>query len=155
MIHNYSDFTKSVHSADSVSKQKAHINTLRKTLPGNPELFRKVYKHTFLLARQQGQKALPLDMAFEYWSLLFTSPGIQWSTSSTPWFEWYKEYLEAKWKKSVNKDMWDQTLVFALKSLEDESMSWWSEDGAWPGVIDDFVGFVREKRAADGGMEVE
>lgn len=32
-------------------------------------------------------------------------------------------------------------------------MAWWSEDGAWPGAIDEFVGFVKEKRkaAAEGG----
>lgn len=56
--------------------------------------------------------------------------------------------------------MWDQTHIFITKSLEAESMAWWSEDGAWPGVLDDFVIFVREKRgignAAGGeGMDVE
>lgn len=52
--------------------------------------------------------------------------------------------------------MWDQTGVFAMKSLEDESMSWWSEDGAWPGVLDEFVFYVREKRGdATGGAESE
>lgn len=45
--------------------------------------------------------------------------------------------------------MWDQTLLFVGKSLEDESMGWWSEEGSWPGVIDEFVGFVRGKR--EGG----
>lgn len=49
--------------------------------------------------------------------------------------------------------MWDQTGVFILKSLEDESMSWWTEDGAWPGVLDDFVAYVREQRGEDKGAE--
>lgn len=39
------------------------------------------------------------------------------------------------------------------KSVEDETMSWWSPDGAWPGAIDDFVGFVKAKRGET--MEVE
>ena len=30
-------------------------------------------------------------------------------------------------------------------------MSWWSEDSAWPGVIDQFVEYVKEKR--EGQME--
>lgn len=60
--------------------------------------------------------------------------------------DWWIEYLEHKWKKNVNKDMWDQTGVFMFKSLEDEDMGWWSEDGAWPGVLDEFVAFVRDKR---------
>lgn len=42
--------------------------------------------------------------------------------------------------------------MFAGKSLEDETMGWWSEDGAWPGCLDEFVGFVRAKRG-DGGAE--
>lgn len=50
--------------------------------------------------------------------------------------------------------MWDQTGVFVKKSSEDESMSWWSEDGAWPGVIDEFVAYVRAKRG-EGKAEEE
>lgn len=44
--------------------------------------------------------------------------------------------------------------MFALKSLDDESLGWWSEDGAWPGVLDEFVAFVAEKRA-EAEMDVE
>lgn len=46
----------------------------------------------------------------------------------------------------MNRDMWDQTGVFVARCLADESMGWWNEDGAWPGVLDEFVGFVRGKR---------
>lgn len=55
----------------------------------------------------------------------------------------------------MNKDMWDQTLVFAERTLEDESMGFWSEDAAWPGVIDEFVEYVKGKRggSAEGGGE--
>ena len=68
--------------------------------------------------------------------------------------------------------MWEQTGKFISKTLEPkgtlpgiyrgfygysilmrwllgEDMSWWSEDGAWPGVIDQFVEYVREKRSQD------
>lgn len=48
--------------------------------------------------------------------------------------------------------MWDQTGIFVLKSLEDGDMGWWSEDGAWPGVLDEFVGYVRERRRGDKGV---
>lgn len=52
--------------------------------------------------------------------------------------------------------MWEQTGVFIMKCGEDESMAWWSEEGAWPGVLDEFVVFVKEKRGERGGeMEVE
>ena len=29
-------------------------------------------------------------------------------------------------------------------------MAWWSEDGAWPGVVDEFVAFVRTQRGDNG-----
>lgn len=64
------------------------------------------------------------------------------------------EFLETRWKKGVNRDMWDQLGVFVMKTLEDEELGFWSEDGAWPGAIDEFVLFVREKRRGDeGGKE--
>lgn len=50
--------------------------------------------------------------------------------------------------------MWDQTGSFMLKSLGDESMSWWSEDGAWPSILDEFVVYVREKRGSETEMDV-
>lgn len=127
-----------------------------------PDFFKRVYKQTFLIARLPGQKIVPLETSFEYWRLLFTAPSLSWNTPDTPWLTYWLDYLETRWKKSVSKDMWDQTGVFALKSLEDESMSWWSEDGAWPGVLDEFVVYVREKRGAataaaggGGGAESE
>ena len=49
--------------------------------------------------------------------------------------------------------MWDQTAVFVGKTMEDESMGFWSEDGAWPSCIDEFVAFVKEKRGTGGAGE--
>lgn len=115
--------------------------------PDSQSLLKAVYKHTFLLARAPGQKAVALEMAIEYWRLLLSEPSLSWSTPSTPWLEWWIEFLESRWKKSVNKDMWEQTLAFAQRTLEDASLSWWSEESAWPGVIDEFVEYVKtEKR---------
>ena len=145
------------HNADTLPKQQAVLASLRHSLATDHSLFKRVYKHTFLLARNPGQKAVQLDAAIEYWRLLLQSPSLSWNTSTTPWLTWWIEYLEAKWKKSVNRDMWDQTGEFVMKSLADESMSWWSEDGAWPGVLDEFVAFVEAKRGQGGNdaMEVE
>ena len=144
------------HNADTLPKQQAVVATLRHTLSTDLLLFKRVYKYTFFLARNPGQKAVLLEAAIEYWRLLLQSPGLQWNTENTPWLNWWIEYLESRWKKSVGKDMWDQTGIFVQKSLDDESMRWWSEDGAWPGVLDEFVAFVKEKRQeGEGKMEVE
>jgi len=132
--------------ADTVPKQRAYVATQIKQLSKDMTLFKRVYKHAFICAKEKGQKAMSLDNAMVYWGVLFASPGKPWVTASTDFLSLWLEFLEAKWTKSVNKDMWNQTFEFYKKSLEDESLSFWSEDGAWPGVIDEFVGYVKEKR---------
>ncbi|MCJ1262533.1 Scaffold-type E3 ligase [Lobaria immixta] len=142
------------HHADTLHKQQSVISNFRRSLPATPDFFKRVYKSTFRLALTPGQKSLALDAAIEYWRLLLQPPSVSWSSDRTPWLEWWIEYLEERGRKGVSKDMWDQTGVFILESLEDESMSWWTEDGAWPGVLDDFVAYVRDKRGEGKGAEV-
>lgn len=139
-----------------------HAATLRKRIPTHPESFRKVYRFAFPLCRMQGQRNLTFEIASEQWQLFFTSAngGVEWNTATTPWLDWYIEFLESRNTRVVNKDLWEQTEVFLRKSLEDESFSWWSADGAWPGALDDFVAYVQQDKRggkASGGeaMEVE
>ena len=51
--------------------------------------------------------------------------------------------------------MWNQTFEFFLKTLQDETLSFWSEDGAWPSVIDDFVAYVKELRGPQVADKME
>lgn len=146
------------NSCDTLDKQAAYINSLKSDLPKNKEAFAKVYNYTFQLAKTAGQKAVPLETASAYWELLFTSPlsAVKWSSGSTPWTAWWIEFLNSQWKRSINKDVWNQTLKFAVLTLEDEAMSFWSEEASWPSVIDDFVEWVKnEKRGGTAdAMEV-
>ncbi|KAI9698774.1 MAG: Scaffold-type E3 ligase [Candelina mexicana] len=139
--------------AGTIANQSVLIGKLCSNLPYDEEIFKRVYNHTFLIARNPGQKAILLDTAVEYWRLLFTSPSVTWNTATTPWLDYYIEFLDTKWKKGVNKDMWTMTLSFYNKTKEDEYFGWWSEDGAWPSVLDDFVRFVQEKRGNEGHEE--
>jgi DCN1-like protein 1/2 len=134
------------HSADTVSKQQAYVAEQVKALQSDMGLFKRVYRYTFVCTKEKGQKALALENALVYWGLLFSPPGVPWVTASTNWIELWTEFLKAKWTKSVNRDMWNQTFEFFLKTKQDETLSFWSEDGAWPGVIDDFVAYAKEKR---------
>lgn len=69
---------------------------------------------------------------------------MQWKSENHDWLDLWKTYLTQMWTRSVNRDMWNMTLEFAFKSMEDETLSFWSEDGAWPSVIDDFVVWCRD-----------
>lgn len=131
---------------DTISMQKTFITGQAPLLQSSVPFFKRVYKHTFICSKERSQKALPLENALIYWQMLFSDPGFRVDSETTNWLDLWVEFLNAKWTKTVNKDMWNQILEFFMKSKDDEAMSFWSEDGAWPSVIDDFVVWVREKR---------
>ncbi|KAI4630482.1 hypothetical protein J4E80_001418 [Alternaria sp. BMP 0032] len=140
---------------DTIDKQKSYLKILKSELSGNKDVFTRVYKYTFTIAKTADQRAVPLEMATVYWELLFSSPlsAVQWSNPNTPWLTWWTEFLNTSWKKSVNKDMWNETLKFAQLSLEDETMGFWNEESSWPSVIDDFVEFVKKEKRGDTGEQ--
>src|SRR5438045_1862915 len=108
---------------DTVAQQKAYIALQTAQLSTDITLFKRVYRHTFVCSKERGQKALPLENAKVYWQMLFSPPGIRWVTPSTNWLPIWLEFLDKKWTKSVNKDMWNQTFEFFHKSMNDETLS--------------------------------
>lgn len=132
--------------ADTLAKQKAFVTARSRSLASDLALYKRVYRYSFISQKERAQKGLSLELALLTWQLLFDPPGRYWTTKSTDWLALWLEYLNAKWTKSVNKDMWNQVFEFYLKTLEDETLGFWSEDSAWPGVIDDFVAYAKNKR---------
>ncbi|CZT40983.1 probable SCRO protein [Rhynchosporium secalis] len=132
--------------ADTISKQKTYVASQISLLSTDMALFKRVYKHAFICSKETSQKALPLENAIIYWQLLFAPPGMKWITPSTNWLQLWIDFISQKWTRSVNKDMWNQTAVFFEKTLQDETLGFWSEDGAWPGVIDQFVEYAKKER---------
>ncbi|KAF3483353.1 defective in Cullin neddylation protein 1 [Arthroderma uncinatum] len=133
---------------DTIKKQAIYADSLRRRLPIDPEYFRRVYRYTFLLCRMSGQRNVNIEIATEQWQLFFTpeNGGIAWETECVPWLKWWIEFIETRHKRPINKDLWEQTEVLMRKTMEDETMQWWSSDAAWPGAIDDFIAFVKEKQ---------
>ncbi|KAL6709137.1 Scaffold-type E3 ligase [Coniothyrium glycines] len=144
-------------SCDTIAKQKAYVKTLKKDLPMNKDLYTRVYKYTFSVAKTPGSKAVTLDAAVAYWELLFSSElsAVKWNSSNSPWLSWWNEFLTSSWKRSVNKDMWNETLKFAQLTLEKEDLSFWNEDSSWPSVIDEFVAWVKTEKRKETKEEVE
>ncbi|KAL4883475.1 Cullin binding-domain-containing protein [Aspergillus karnatakaensis] len=142
---------------DTIPKMTTHAANLRSRIPTEPDLFRRVYRYAYPLSVPQGSRSLPLEYAVDQWQLFFatTKGGISWNTATTPWLDWWIEYVTEKYNRSLSKDTWQQVEVFMRKTHEDEEFGWWDESGAWPGVLDNFVAFVKQKRGSDGTMEVE
>ncbi|KAI1338192.1 DUF298-domain-containing protein [Xylariaceae sp. FL0016] len=140
-----------VPNIDKLDAQKAHFQDVVASLKTDDSTFRKIYRHTFVAGKESDQRALSLENSLVYWEILFKDPGQEWvgKASGIDWLHEWTSFLKENWSRSVNKDMWNQTLEFAFKSRDDESLSFWNEDGAWPGVIDDFVEWWRKKSAMD------
>jgi len=136
---------------------KEYITYLRGHIPSDADHFRRVYRFAFPLSRMQGQRNLQYEIAADQWKLFFTPDhgGVSWNTARTPWLNWWLEFLEARGKKPVNKDLWEQVEVFMRKTHEDEELGWWSPDGAWPGALDEFAEYVKERRSKGSEMEIE
>ena len=132
-------------AADTIEKQRSHVSRFRTSLKSSPDFFRNVYRHSFVLARSPGQKSVALEAAIEFWRMLYSAEkGMDWSSKGFSWIDHYIDFVQEKWKKSVGKDLWDQTLFFARKTVEDPSLRWWNElDSAWPSILDEFAGHVK------------
>lgn len=140
----------------NVAAQKTHVANQVRLMSQDPKAFKEVYRHAFILGKEGQARALDLEMATTFWQILFKAPGRPWVGKQTglDWLPHWLAFLEEKWTRTVSKDMWNQTYEFALKSIEDESLSFWSEDGAWPGVIDQFVAWYQKKNGV-GAMDVD
>jgi DCN1-like protein 1/2 len=139
---------------DSTTVQAQYVDSVRKKLSADPDYFKQVYRNSFKLAKPEGQKSVPMDSAIDFWNMFFRSGkgGMEWNTPSTKWLDLWCEFYESKNKRPVNKDLWNMVgeLVMKTKEPGGESLSWWTEDGAWPMAVDDFVAYVKDKRKADG-----
>ncbi|KAK4164013.1 Cullin binding-domain-containing protein [Cladorrhinum sp. PSN259] len=138
------------------------------------EAFKKLYQYAFNAGTEsvdgKRQKSMGMGTALGCWEALFHPQiGHAWKSPSVNWLEVWQQFLtdkflvDGKFTRTVSKDLWNQTLVFANKTLEDETLGFWNEDQAWPGIIDDFAAWCKEKeivtvvekKEGDEGMEID
>lgn len=138
---------------DSPGSQASYVDVIRKRLAIDPAYFKQVYRYAFKLAKPEGQRSVPMDSAVEFWNMFFRSGkgGIDWNTQTTKWLDLWCGFYETQSKRPVNKDLWNMVGELVMKTRENdgESLGWWTEDGAWPMAIDEFVAFVKETRKSD------
>ncbi|MBE7179728.1 MAG: DCN1-like protein [Terriglobus roseus] len=142
----------SLSSAASTDSQRAFVAGRKSSIaaPASRDVFKRVYKHTFKLFLQPPARSLDVDTAVALWSVLFApggGGGLRWQSPDgrADWFALWADFMRTRNKRPVNRDVWDQTLAFAEKTLEHGGVGFWSEDGAWPGVIDEFALWVKSE----------
>jgi len=144
-----------------ISDHKKYVKQCVQRTSKDPAYFKQLYQRAFLAGKESQHKALGKNDALIYWGILFDPAVHPWRSKNVNWLEAWTQFLTEKWTRTISKDLWNQTLLFATKTMEDDTLSFWSEDQAWPSAIDDFVGWCREtgvvpaaKTALDG-MEVD
>ncbi|KAL0636912.1 Scaffold-type E3 ligase [Maublancomyces gigas] len=126
---------------DTLDKMRARVPDLRFAFSHDEALFKKVYLFTYNFARSPNQKSLPLESATEYWKLLFAK---RFKTHMGNWID----FLETEYKRSIAKDTWNCMYDFVQLADGDPTLASYDTDGAWPSILDDFVGYVRKKQGA-------
>lgn len=126
---------------DSIDKLKAKVPQLRGELK-DADAFRQIYNFAYLFSREKGQKCVQLDTALAMWQLLI--PKATWR-----YIDDWCEFLEERHKRAVSKDTWTQLLDF-IRNIDD-SFGNYDENGAWPYLIDEFVGWQKEKNQSNSG----
>lgn len=104
------------------------------------DLFARVYKFTFgyVLDKQDKsniQKQLPLEEAIEYWKLLIPN------SNSEMFFNWLENESN---RKTIKRDEWNMLPSFLQLAKDGETnlISRYSEDDAWPLLMDDYVEYL-------------
>lgn len=143
---------------DTIEKQKKFIQQRRASLgqPVNREVLKNVYNHTFkLLITGAGQRAVVKEACVAMWQVLFKSPSLDWRTTKFNWLDLWTEFVLDNDIKMINSDVWKQTFKFAEESTKDESLAWWSEESAWPALVDEFVEWHKKKNGTEGDLDME
>ena len=140
---------------DTPAKINQYVSNQLLSARGTMEQYKAVYNHTFTLLIEERKKAIDLEQAEAFWSILTDKEkGFPWvSRGGVDFLPLYMEFLNTKWQKAVNRDLWRQTLSFMIKAKEDDSLSFWTEESSWPSVIDDFVQWVKVEKRGEEAME--
>jgi len=99
------------------------------------QFHKRVYLFTYAFAKPEGQRALPLDMAIEFWKLLLKDRYV--------YLGLWIQFLRERYNKSIPKDTWNLLYDFIQDIGTDFDK--YDENGAWPVIIDDFVAYGKEK----------
>ena len=113
-----------------------------------------VYKHTFDLLLQSGQRSAEKSTCIDSWRILLSAPAFDWSSPSFNWLEEWIRFIEGPSSvKGISRDQWNHVLKFAKLTQNDENLSFHSEEQSWPALIDEFVSHVKEVRGDVKGTE--
>jgi len=120
---------------ESIVDLKNSLKSIRGKLD-NEKDFREIYKFTFSFAKESTARNLAYESAVALWQVL--------CKNNFPFLNKWLEFLDKRpTKTDVTKDVWNMILEFHYTTQGD--ISKYTDDGAWPVLIDEFVAYLNEK----------
>jgi DCN1-like protein 1/2 len=119
----------------------------------------KVWKNSFSLLLEQGQRSAEKATCIDSWRTLLVKPSFEWKSKSYDWLEEWITFLEKNNSiKGISRDLWNHILKFARETIADESLRFHTDEASWPALIDEFAEHIKEvrglnKRDEDVDME--
>lgn len=135
---------------DSIRSLQNKFPELEAEVTNDVEKFKDLYRFTFKfgLDVEEGQRALPKNIALPLWKLVFSRnvPAVL-----DRWFA----YLENRQLRGISRDTWYMFLNFT-EAIEPDFENY-DDSEAWPSLFDDFVESERElikQRAKDNAAAI-
>lgn len=132
-----SEFIEGLQSlrADSITGCRQRLEEIVDALQSDSEMFKKLYRFTFMFGLEPGYRILCLDMAIILWRLVFTvhTPKIL-----EQWLQFLEQHPNIR---GVPKDTWNMFLNFA----ETCDITAYDDTEAWPSLFDDFVEYETDR----------
>lgn len=98
------------------------------------------FAFSFALDKEKGERVLPLEVAMGMWQLVFAND--KHPSKHLPSFF---EFLQQSSVRGITRDTWDLYLTFTEQV--DSSCSNYSDEEAWPSLLDEYVEYVHENAA--------
>ncbi|EEB05041.1 neddylation protein Dcn1 [Schizosaccharomyces japonicus yFS275] len=123
----------------NMEQLKSRVSEKKEEWSSNAELAKAVYRYTYPLACERGQRTLPTSIAIEFLQLLLKD--------SFPLLSEFVAFLEQSpvANKTLPKDTWNQLWEFAAFVRSCPDCSQYDFEGAWPVLIDEFVTYFKNK----------
>jgi len=121
---------------------------VRATFTSFTELYK--WSFNFALDKEARQRCLPLDMAVAIWRIVFAVH----TATPPPLLEPWLAFLEQRpMSFPITRDQWSYFLKFLFVIGDD--LNKYSEDDAWPNVIDDFVEHLKYRQSQTVGSNTQ
>jgi len=126
----------SASNIDTIDGVKKELQSLSSSL-ASKNTFRDFYGWLFkFLKDDEERKVLEVDPAVEMMQIVLPP--------HFPLLKQFVEFLHASKQKAISHDVWMLTYEFGRDVKPD--LSNYDADGAWPGLFDDFVEYVRKQK---------